>query len=1709
MNVFETHEKVKQEYAAYIQSFIKIADPEINQRVHDELSRGRLWPEPLLQFNPGFEKAGTVDQLVREGRYHPSFSKIFTGYSLYTHQVEALKLGMAGKDFVVTSGTGSGKSLTYMATIFQHVLSNPGIQGIQAVIVYPMNALINSQTNELNTYAQNYKDATGEDFPITFGQYTGQEEEDKRGPMRESPPHVLLTNYMMLELLLTRLKERSIRDSMYQNLRFLVFDELHTFRGRQGADIAMLIRRIRAMCRKELTCIGTSATMVSVNEGSKETAEEQVAKVANQLFGRPFSSSQVVIERLAQSLSADDKLITKQALAAEIQRGVNPEAGMDALKVSPLAVWLEKNVALDDVGGRLVRAKPKTQTEIVQKLAEASGESIARCNEALILLLQWISTVNGEYQKQNPKSRYTILPYRLHQFLSQTGSVYSTLDQDENRFITLEPGIYKQDDDKQKPIFPSVFSRYSGHQFICVSRSGDKLEPREFRDASDDDEGKAIDGYLIVGPDVWDPITDMENLPESWFKVRKTGPVIEASKEAFLPKKIYFDELGTCSDTQPLKWEGWFMRAPLLFDPTSGTFFDRQTREATKLAKLGSEGRSTSTTITSFSILNQLDENGYHPKDQKLLSFTDNRQDAALQAGHFNDFVQTVRLRGGIYKALQAAPKNELTYATLGEGVRRALNLNICEYGNTETEPHFEHVRRGFEDALEKFLLYRALDDLRRSWRIVLPNLEQCGLLSIGYEHLDRVASNDQFWSALPVLNELSVTDRLVVLSDILDFFRHEYAIHSNNFLIQQQLKSNEKDIREKLKEPWTLDKDENLQEPYSIRAETLDPKAKVFTQSIGAQSGVGKYLKLLVARHGFDVDMSGERYLRFIYSLLGKLENADYLTRTVVRNKKNEDVPVFRLKIERLIWRLGDGETVKADAIKQRTYRDQKPQANRFFRELYKKELAAMKRFSGEEHTGQLKADARIDREERFREGKISALFCSPTMELGIDISDLSIVHLRNAPPSPANYAQRAGRAGRSGQGALVFTYCSSYSPHDRHYFQRQIELVAGTVQAPRLDLCNRELLETHLNALLISEIGLKQLEQDGSSRPSLMALVDNSNPSFPLSDEVKASLRVSRDKLEEVKSAFNRVVSDFAPQLEERGAGWFSNEWIDRNLTAVADSLNKSLERWRTLYKTTTSILTHATQKLGSGMLTPGGEEYKKHRRAEGQANRQLGLLRNDTARGPADNSEFYPYRYLAAEGFLPGYNFTRLPVRVFIPTSESSGEFISRPRSVALREFGPLNIIYHSGRKYRVSHLITQDAENSLKEAKVSIKTGYFLNDAQKDLEKCPLSGLSLSDNANTLHLSHLLEMTESRAEELERISCEEEERRRNGYEVSTYFTLDGGDFSRVKKAVLSTGDGPLMNLRYLPAARLVHVNTKWRSQKAEGFPMGIVSGQWSRSIPDTDNAREEHRLVKLWTSNVADALYIEPTQPLGLEYEGVITLQHALKRAIEDVFQIESNEVGVVSLGDLKAPNILIYEAAEGSLGILSQFVHDVNVFHRVVQRAIELCRYDVTQYKAPASYDDLLSYYNQRDHKTINRFLIQEALQKLLVCFITSMDNTKYKSYDEHYEALLRNFDQRSSTERKFLEYLYENSLRLPDEAQKRVEGVFAQPDFYYHDKFWVFCDGTPHDDPSTKARDEVQRQEMRALGHDVFVYYYRDNLAERISTRPDIFRKVR
>ena len=1364
--------------------------------------------------------------------------------------------------------------------------------------------------------------------------------------------------------------------------------------------------------------------------------------------------------------------------------------------------------------------------DVVAILAEESNASQETCQHALEATLQWVSTVNQQIMEHG--SRYTLLPFKLHQFIAQTGSVYTTLDQDDDRFITLEPGIFKQDDDNRKPIFPNVFSRATGYPFICVSLADGKLKPREFRATGQESE-ESTDGYLLVGNEIWNPNEDLDNLPEAWVRIRANGTrVPDSKKRDYFPQKLFFDEHGHCSETHPMKYWGWFMQAPLLFDPTGGLFFDAKTSEGTKLTRLGSEGRSTSTTITAFSVLNRLRDAGLSVRDQKLLSFTDSRQDAALQAGHFNDFVQVVRLRAGIRKALETAVDGILDYATLGHAIFNTLALPFRDYGNRDSEPELAAVRRTYERAFEDYLFFRALADLRRSWRIVLPNLEDCALLEIDYLDLDEIATEDKFWADVDIVNEIPPSERRAFLASVLDYFRLEYAIHSENFLLPGRLREFERRFREQLKPPWTLDADEELAAPAVIRLDPLHRTARVPNKSMGPTSSLGKFIKQVARECHADPNICrGEQYRIFILRLMRKLKEADFLVEETSSNANKEKIPVFRLRIEKIQWKLGDGKSVKPDPIKQRSYKEQTPKPNTFFSEVYTRDFANSKRLTAEDHTGQLGNDARIEREERFRADwyhdesrsvldkdkirseSISALFCSPTMELGVDIGGLSVVHMRNAPPNAANYVQRSGRAGRSGQGALVFAYCSGFSPHDRHYFQHQAELVAGDVQAPRIDLLNRELLLTHLHALAISAIGLPGLEAGSGVRPSLMQLVVDDGSKLPLAPEVVEGLKIGPTTFESIRSTFQQVISDFEEDLRGPSSTWFSDDWVNQHLGKLSDSLDSAMKRWRDMYQSARIQLSRATQPIESGRLKVNSEEYRRYKRQQDQANRQLNLLRNDQG-GSAELNEFYPYRYLASEGFLPGYNFTRLPVRIFVPSGSTSGEYISRPRSVALREFGPLNVIYHNGSKYRVSQLVLQDAESSLTQAKVSTKAGYILLDEQRDLEICPFSGLNLSDNENKEHLFDLLEITESRGQETARITCEEEERISRGYNIDSFFHVDGGDFSRIRLAIVQSGNNHLLNLRFISAARLVSVNRGWQSQRAEGFPFGTTSGNWRSSMPKPDDdLQDEYRIVKLWTSNLADALYIEPIQALGLEPDGVVTLQYALKRAIESVFQVEPNEIGVSIMGDPSCPNILLYEAAEGSLGILSQFVDDVAVFRQIIESAESICRFNDEEYKAPASYDDLLSYYNQRDHQRLDRFLVKDALSKLSVSAVEIQASDAFADYEEQYQQMLRKLDPNSSTERRFIEHLYDNGLRLPDSAQESVPGLYCKPDFYYEPRFWVFCDGSPHDESHVRDRDAEQRQLILARGDEVWSWYYLEDLDDKIAQRPDIFRKVR
>ena len=355
MDVFDLRHKLITDYSSYSESFINIRDSRILAKVDEEIASGALWPNPLVQLNPGFEEGPWISQMVAEGLLHPLTEQIFRldkvadgpgqPMRLYQHQAEAAAIGAQTDDsYVLTTGTGSGKSLAYIVPIVNHILRRGSGKGIQAVIVYPMNALANSQINELDKFLKQGFDRP----PVTYRRYTGQEGGPERDEIIQNPPDILLTNYVMLELMLTRPRERRLVDKM-QGLKFLVLDELHTYRGRQGADVAMLLRRVREVAQNaKLQVVGTSATLA----GGGSFAEQQVeiAAVASELFGTAVAPERVIGETLRRLTTPQD--VTDPAFIVRLAERLRNATQEPPQELSLIHIWV-------DIGEKLKKRRKK------------------------------------------------------------------------------------------------------------------------------------------------------------------------------------------------------------------------------------------------------------------------------------------------------------------------------------------------------------------------------------------------------------------------------------------------------------------------------------------------------------------------------------------------------------------------------------------------------------------------------------------------------------------------------------------------------------------------------------------------------------------------------------------------------------------------------------------------------------------------------------------------------------------------------------------------------------------------------------------------------------------------------------------------------------------------------------------------------------------------------------------------------------------------------------------------------------------------------------------------------------------------------------------------------------------------------------------------------------------------------------------------------
>ncbi|GIV23759.1 MAG: DEAD/DEAH box helicase [Bacteroidia bacterium] len=1681
MSIVELQQRVIAEYSRFVSSFVQVADERLRAFVEDRLHRQQdLWPEPLVQLSPAYQREATVAELAQRGILHPETARIFcrpdgTSYRLYRHQVEALQHACAGQSFVLTSGTGSGKSFAYFIPIVDAIVREPTSQGLRALIVYPMNALVNSQEQALRELKNSYEQRWGRPFPVRFARYTGDTPNDEREAFRRDPPHLLLTNYVIAELMLVRPEDRVLLQGASGLPFFLVFDELHTYRGRQGADVAMLVRRLRVrLGQRPIVHIGTSATLVAHPNATPQERRQVVADFASRFFGAEITPAQVVEETLQPATEGGPPT------PAELRQAFGqplPET-VDELRRHPLARWLEYAVGIEpEPDGRYRRRLPRTLSDLAQELAQLLNEPKEHCRTELEKLLTRAAALS--HTTQEP-----LFAFKLHQFISQSRPVYATLEPPDQRNFSAEGGL-----EPERPFYPLRFCRHCGQEYYRVVRDAVKQRFLPYTEESDFSEDEGEGGYLTFAD--W----DKDRLPEEWYDAN--GRLSSTWKDR-VPQPVWVKADGSFSETECAgAVQMWWQARKLWLCLRCGEYYTEREAEYTKLTPLSGEGRSSATTILAVSVLRHSAR--LPAVRDKLLTFTDSRQDASLQAGHFNDFVHTAVLRSALYAALKT--HTQLRSHEVADAVLRHMSLTVRDIAQN---PHLEEGSPGAKDAWDTFrdlVEYRLYEDLRRGWRVVQPNLEEVGLLRIDYDQLGDICKRDELWTGVPALEERLPAEREAVVRAVLDHFRKRLAIEARVLQedFQRQLVRR---AQEQLNEFWGIDPHtELLQKATSFVLPTDSPKAlpRYGYFRLSERTALGRYLKGQIAVENFAV---------FVERLLAVLVKQGFLRLTTL----NHAWRLYRLDPARLVWVLGEGEAPPPDPVWSR--RGPTPQADRpvnvFFQSFYREagqELAALE---AREHTAQVVAlGEREKRERRFRWSKqdqqdpalgrrLPYLVCSPTMELGIDIADLDVVHLRNIPPTPANYAQRSGRAGRQGQAGLILAYCAVGSHHDQYFFHNREKMVSGAVQAPRLDLANEALLRAHVQAEWLAQVALPL-------RQSIREVVEVERyPELPLCESVSAQLQLGREARAQLLTRLQAILEPDLPTLKT--AGWFSEQWLEKVIEEAPRQFDEAFNRWRELYRSATKQLEQAQEEIRAAHSS---EVQQQARRRQEEALRQRNLLLQvEVAR---EESDFYPYRYLAAEGFLPGYNFPSLPVRAWVPRGE--GEFIARPRSLAIREFAPHNIVYHEGAKWQVQRFLLPPGglEQRRQRLRLCHECGAF---SEAHIERCPVCN-TLFDGANSW-VGPLLELPNVRLTRRERITCNEEERARQGYKVQIAYQFAATDSGpRLVEADVFVEGEPVFRLLYAPTAILLYINWGWKGRKSDGFVIDLSSGELFTDAEVEKRLSQKKQAPQLpsWerlslcVRETQNVLLVRPLVPEWQKDDRrITTLQYALKRGIEHAFQLEERELAVEQVGRGEHRALLFYEAAEGGLGVLRRLVEEPQAFARVAQEALHICHYDEAGHDThptcrQACYECLLSYTNQADAFLLDRRLLRDLLPKLGTSKVRLRKDAL--SYEAHLAYLLER--AQSELERRFLEFLAKQGCRLPDEAQKSFTEPRCIADFFYQPNVVVFCDGPVHDQPRQQQLDDRLRQALQAQGYRIVVIRGDSNFEAQVASWPEVF----
>jgi len=1222
---------------------------------------------------------------------------------LYTHQVKAIKkLCEENKSIVISAGTGSGKTECFSLPIVNDLLLD-NTPGVRALLVYPLNALVNDQLDRLRVLLKGTN--------ITFGRFTGELPDDalrvdttlpneiiSRNEIREQRriPQILITNYAMLEYLLLRPEDSIIFQSGMW--KYLVLDEAHTYSGAQGIEVAMLMRRLKERLSKkpgDMLCIATSATLINDDADKAVIFAENLfgedLDIDGIIFGEPNIADIELDQKSYKDISSDVYIHSDFDYLIEEIREDNPN-------VEKVALWMNEIGLLDDddlgyaedfsgdMAGFLYKALKNNPH--IQRLRDWMIElrdpvTALEAANYLFPYLDNMDSLQALYHlielgalARPGKNKLPLLPAKYHLFARPPQGIWVCINPNCRENIGKEITGRKWSkvfsiphescDSCGATVFPIYLCRQCGQIFIATYKKNNSYHP-----ASDQLLEDAQKQYFTWGP-IEENLAlsddenedEIENFVGERFQQEERVLCLVCRKEkslcrcedAVLSIPLYDIQIEEKSRKKNDVVRRWKPVESLQECPRCGSSSKGETEIVTPVSLYGTAPLANLT----YELYRQLPPSNkkgmqeYPGEGRKLLTFYDSRQGAARFAAFLQDVANKQNYRHIIPKAIDLY-KDENGYLPSLNGlsekcVQLALDNKIIQNDPDIGEFWRKNIRsfsREEKAEARKWVAAQILGEITTGSR-QRQSLESLGLLGINYFEDDRSPDYSILGERIG-LNEQQIQ---ILVGYLLDDLRYQKAINL----------------------PFNIERDDPVFGPHkgnpSLKRQGSIRPGEI--RWIGATSRQRRrqYIQMVLERNELNYsDESVENTLNHIWDWL--LEKTDIFDGSVETSYKLRTSRFFFdtscqwyrcRKCQRFSYRGTSlpcpyphcrGDITPVDILSQ--------QKNNYYYNLFNESLIPIR---VEEHTAQLDPKKGREYQDYFKNGVINVLSCSTTFELGISLGDLQSVVMSNVPPTVANYRQRSGRAGRKTSGTAYILTWASGRPHDQAYYSNPSEIINGEVAVPHLLLENDYILRRHINAILLSLFLRFRKEQGETSWKRCGDFFDiqfQRDPQYKFINEwTQEQGDVINNSLTKFKNLLNCTKEDF----------------IQNSIKTFLSDLEKvNREHYQPVTKYYSDQIEDLAEKLKD--TTISRTNYDENKKNQDHFRKLLDRLRDERL-----------IDYLSKKGVLPSYSFPLHTVELILPKEARATEHLRLERDLrqAIREYAPGSEIVADKRIWR---------------------------------------------------------------------------------------------------------------------------------------------------------------------------------------------------------------------------------------------------------------------------------------------------------------------------------------------------------------------------------------------------------------------------------------